>query len=956
VKGRRRWVAGGCGTAALLVLGYLGVWGYIDGRSADPQEVLLFGADKWTPGSVGLVRVVARNGQTQAPIDGAEVRVGIGSAKVDGITGRDGSVGIAIPAPEKGGRLVVRVVSAYGSDRLERDISIERSWRLLVSADKPLYQPSQTMHLRTMAFDSFTQKPSETDLTLEVEDPNGNRVFKKSIRTSAFGIASADFALADEVNLGTYRIRASIGETRSERTVEVKRYVLPTFKVDLRPDRSRYGPGDWLRAALEARYMFGKPVADAPVKVVLRRWTGRGFEPFAEIAARTDREGKASVDTRLPDRFVGTEPDAGAAELRIEASVTDGAGHSETAVKALTVSGQALRIQLIPEASRLIEGIEQKLYVVVSYPDGTPAAARVSLQGETVTYDTDETGVAILSVTSAPSTVVARDAAGNRGEASTHYPFEYWHASKHQDFLLRPDRVSYKAGGRAKITVLSASDGVVYVDLVKSGQTVLARSVEVRKGKGDLVVDLPLDLSGMVRFTGYRILSGGQVLRASRLAAIERPEELRIRATAGKGEFRPGEEIDLAFEVTDPSGNPAPSALGLSVVDEAVFALQEARPGFEKTFFQIEEDLLRPRAQMKPVGPLAGDELSPIRLAAAAQPLVTPLASISYQTKAAQVYHTARDMKEFSFGAFLVLLAAGFVGTLCWALYRGIQGAWSGLINVACLMFILLLVGAIGLPGLLSSQRASNERSAAQQARVLEMEAAAMAATASTDPSAPRIREHFPETLYWNPELITDEKGRASLKIPGADSITTWRMSMSAVTREGKLGAGDHPLRVFQPFFVDLDLPVALTQGDEVWLPVAVHNYLKERQTVALTLEADEGFEIADQRTQSVSVGPGDVTSARFHLRARRFGRHALLVRAVGPAFSDAVRRSVDVLPDGKEIPVSVCDRLKGSSRATVTIPEASVDGATRLWVRVFPSNFSEIVTGLEGLIRMPYG
>ena len=68
-----------------------------------------------------------------------------------------------------------------------------------------------------------------------------------------------------------------------------------------------------------------------------------------------------------------------------------------------------------------------------------------------------------------------------------------------------------------------------------------------------------------------------------------------------------------------------------------------------------------------------------------------------------------------------------------------------------------------------------------------------------------------------------------------ADSITTWRLTASASSRGGALGGVTAPLRVFQDFFVDIDLPTALTQNDEVDFPVAVYNYLKNPQTVKLT-------------------------------------------------------------------------------------------------------------------------
>ena len=91
--------------------------------------------------------------------------------------------------------------------------------------------------------------------------------------------------------------------------------------------------------------------------------------------------------------------------------------------------------------------------------------------------------------------------------------------------------------------------------------------------------------------------------------------------------------------------------------------------------------------------------------------------------------------------------------------------------------------------------------------------------------AAPRVRSYFPEALYINPEIVTDQDGRASIIIPMADSITTWRMAMLASTARGALGSGTASLKVFQDFFVDLDMPVTLTQGDRVSIPVAAYNY-----------------------------------------------------------------------------------------------------------------------------------
>src|SRR4029077_20836034 len=111
-------------------------------------------------------------------------------------------------------------------------------------------------------------------------------------------------------------------------------------------------------------------------------------------------------------------------------------------------------------------------------------------------------------------------------------------------------------------------------------------------------------------------------------------------------------------------------------------------------------------------------------------------------------------------------------------------------------------------------------------------------------PATPRVRSYFPEALYINPEIVTDPNGNASIAIPLADSITTWRMAMMASTARGALGSGASSIKVFQDFFVDLDLPVTLTQGDRVSIPVGVYNYSGGRGDISLRLQEDDWFSL----------------------------------------------------------------------------------------------------------------
>jgi len=172
-------------------------------------------------------------------------------------------------------------------------------------------------------------------------------------------------------------------------------------------------------------------------------------------------------------------------------------------------------------------------------------------------------------------------------------------------------------------------------------------------------------------------------------------------------------------------------------------------------------------------------------------------------------------------------------------------------------------------------------------------------------PAAPHVRSYFPEALYINPEIVTDRDGRASIVIPMADSITTWRMAMMASTAHGALGSGTGSLKVFQDFFVDLDLPVTLTQGDRVSIPVAAYNYSPKAGDVNLQLQAGDWFTLVeDAASKTVAVDAGKVGGSQFTIEAKRIGKFKLTLSARmagGANRADIVVREIEVVPNGRE-------------------------------------------------------
>ena len=78
-------------------------------------------------------------------------------------------------------------------------------------------------------------------------------------------------------------------------------------------------------------------------------------------------------------------------------------------------------------------------------------------------------------------------------------------------------------------------------------------------------------------------------------------DELRIQTTLDQAEYKPGGEARVGFRVTNNRGEGVQAALGLEIVDRAVFALADKQPGFAKLFFYLEQEIMKPRQQIHSV-------------------------------------------------------------------------------------------------------------------------------------------------------------------------------------------------------------------------------------------------------------------------------------------------------------------------------------------------------------------
>lgn len=1025
----------------------------------DKLETILLGQREFLKGGTGSLRVIVRNRSQESPIVGAAVNISMqvkDGREIElyrGMTDPCGTIEALFTVPlikETEATLKTTVETNIGADKVEESIKLKRGSRLMLTTDKPLYQPGQSMYLRVLAIDLATSKPvGEEEIVFEVEDSKGNKVFKNKKELNNFGVAWAEFVLADELNMGRYNVRALLGSEKQEKTVTIERYVLPKFKVDFTTQRHFYAPGEMLKGEVQADYFFGKPVSGAEVKIELSKFDV-GFDRFATIEGTTDEAGHYTFEEKLPDYFVGQPLEQGKAFVKADVSVRDTAEHKEKTTRNITISRNPVYAVAVPESGDLIPDIENIIYIVTTYPDGTPVQSSMTVKAiigerkESSQVETDQGGFGRFVLVPTPASNVrleikGKDNQGNKFETELELKVK----EKETDMvLLRSDNSIYKVGQKAVLSLISTKkSGTAYFDVIRQGQTVLTKTGKLKNGLCQIEIDWTPSLTGTVGVNGYIISADGNIIRDKKLLIVEPASDLKIGIETDKTVYLPGEEAELHFKVADSEGRPVLSALGFMIVDESVFALQEMQPGMEKVYFYLEQELLKPRYEIHgydmekvvilPPEPRLEkaqnrEKAARVLLAAAEGIGQYDIKVNTYERERRgegyQEYISQYLMKKYEkieqalekFSQRIKRDEEAYYNRIGWSPdqkfslqilvderllgMKDIKDPWGnvfkfeGTLCKGCRVFHSFRLHSAGpdgkagtaddivlpdisfrgeMPGrqflmggdwggdikmMMAAPMILHEEMLLAEQEISETTGGEDKGAAAAPPEAPRVRKYFPETLHFEPSLITDEDGRALKKIKLADSITTWRLTGMASSLNGALGSRTFPLKVFQDFFIDIDFPIALIQDDEVSVPVAVYNYLKEDQKISLKVEEGDWFDLLDEAEKEVMMKPGEVGVVYFTVKVRKIGHHKFTVYGMGSQKSDAISRVIRVEPNGEEQVINYTGRLEKNISADVNFPKEAISEASKIFVKIYPGVFAQVLEGMDKIFRMPFG
>lgn len=777
--------------------------------------------------------------------------------------------------------------------------------------DRGVYRPGETAHAQLVARQKVLdglQAPGRRELSWTFSDPNGVELAKGAGTLNDMGAWAIDLPLPRSGALGDHALRTLFGDEAHTTSVSVRAYRAPAFRVDVAAPDTRLA-GETLEATIEARYLFGAPMAGAtlkwsiwraPLSISPRGWEEFSFEALPAMDEWSDGEGPASVasgESRLDaaGRFVASQA-LPATDLKrpwaysIEGTVTD--------VDRQQVSGRR----------------EVAVHVAESYA-GIRAKTSLGTAGEPVEVE-------VVTVTPG-------------GEPRGGAPVTL------SVFRRTWDTIREKAMDGTWRWVSTPKDTPAGGGTITSGAQPAAWRFTPGEGGYHIVRATASDRAGRPTTSEVGVyVAGGDVSWAQN-------DTHKLELVQEKKTWKPGQKAKILVKAPRPGMRALVTVEREGIWSRRVVTLKTTSDTIEVPV----SDAMMPNAFVSVLavqgappadGPDAGTPaiwygLTQLVVDASGQRAEVSVTTDrdAYQPRDEVKIHVEarRDGKAMP-GARVTLWAVDY-GVLSLTAYETPD-----------------LHEAFYRKRPLAVVTADNRISVYDRARYLA-KGADVGGGGGTDGGGD-ARRLFETTPLWAPDLRTDARGALDHRFTLPDNLTTFRIL--AVVDDGRtaFGSGEHEVRVNRPLIARPAVPRFFRVGDRALAGVVIHNNTDAAVDVKVGAEAS-GL-VLKGAPRTVSVEAGGAREVPFALMDLSGASVHLAFTAEGGGNRDAVEIDVPVSSPLPQEVVASAGSLTGDAAETIALPEGALPKVGGLTVSASASALVGAGASVDYLLDYPHG
>ncbi len=216
-------------------------------------------------------------------------------------------------------------------------------------------------------------------------------------------------------------------------------------------------------------------------------------------------------------------------------------------------------------------------------------------------------------------------------------------------------------------------------------------------------------------------------------------------------------------------------------------------------------------------------------------------------------------------------------------------------------------------------------------------------------------RSDFRTTIYWNPDVRTDKNGETTVSFYNSDEITTFRAIAEGVGAKGLIGRGESTYYTQLPFTIETKIPPYLTYGDIVKLPVIFKNNTDEDITGKLTVEIPASLKLLEETPENLTITANGTKTLLVKCIVEPLqGKYSLQIGFKAKGLKDAVNQEIEIQPKGFPSKASIsANELDKNYIVMISDP---LEGSLQGKFTAFPDVTSDLMSGIESILREPYG
>ncbi|XP_022663177.1 ovostatin-like [Varroa destructor] len=897
----------------------------------------------------------------------------------------------------------------------------QRGLHIMVQTDKPIYSPKEKgVHVRVITVDQQI-RPADRIYRVQIKNPENRLMMSKDLHNATLSMFHLNYQFPEDPDLGEWKVVVLYGNDlrqKLEQKFELQEYVLPTFRVDIDITDTLVPSMNSTSAKITATHVYGKPVqGQVFVKEFIETVIGNPTHYGSLNWTKLNEDGEAVFNIDLTKyksknvwRAVINEK-----RLLLQADV-----YELTSGKTVTVkSDRAVfersfyKVSMAEMQKSIRPGYPALITIRVRYPNGgfakdVPVRIRAYNDDERPIAGaprrpehTDAYGRASFIVPTEPSYTQIRvdfEIGQHKRSMPAHYTFR---AHKERQYIALkkvPPEMQFEVGTSFPVEVHfkpeNAFSGAI-VAIIAAGRVLQVENMPKNGSRGVVNFLITPEMSPLARVVAVGYMERRNVSIDSYI--------MSIKPHCRHAEF----ELDCSFQPT-PGGHGTVkvfdaelgTTVGLSIVDQAVYALKNRPPLTKKQIFDrfmeadrgcsdgggadVEESagsaglvLITDRVMTKS----CQDSKEKRRSRRSA--LLKERSNDEFALKCCELayskYHSSRSCEERSEslihefdGQRLREVCQQHFLQCC---HKPLVGSHTGHIRPFSIFTRQKLDGRQRIGGVLPDPQDFIEE---EEEPVPEQ----------------HIRKDFRESLLFQNIEITENHSISKVDLTLPHSITTWSLETISVNPRGGVCAKD-PIEItaLKEFFIQLDLPYKVIRNEHVQIKVTLYNYRDVPVSGNLYIYGVEGVctEAAPgQRSEKKSfrIQPYSSYKIAYPVFPTHNGTHEIRVEALTLYDSDAIVKKLYVVPEGREVRKSYsvaldpmnsqrrkarsitcgpsCESKIDASQRNQTIvidtslPDDVVDGTDYATLRVIGEKMGPaIVTALddiESMLTLPKG